>query len=756
MNSRPDAPIGLSSDDLLGRTPFVDEIVDLAISTPKQWAPRIGIYGSWGSGKTSVLNMIAERLGEAHHVAARFNPWGYSDADEMFGALADAVLDAIEGQGDEIKKGVRRGEKIARTVQKTAKFAGEATKHAGDMGVPGARIARGVIATGGYMSGVLRRVFEKKKIAQLNDALGHLPQRARCVVLVDDIDRAEPSLLPPLLFALHEVLVAMPIVFVIALDPTVVGAALKMHHPGFGDGLSFLEKMIQFPRWLPDITDDDCRRLAEKDVEQYLSVLDRVALRQEFERFPTNPRELRTLLRGLWGLNSQAKRYRDGEISWNLVLRLAVLRQKHRRALDVLLEKEDLLTGVAGFHLAASRRKGRGGDHPVFTDPAVEAALRERGVDTACVPEIIEVLATHELAWDGASIIRHAHLVERPPALTRLEFERLISSLPDHSDGERRDEDVRSVLGKHAQSVHRSLDHVADEALSHVLAMHNEHLEHSADGVFEDGTVDRTQAAARTLALIGAIVRSQVAALSSDQFRRILFAFSRWAHFNALDAYRALHASEQELLLQLCRAASDPGAYLEVLEPWNRYADHKEEAIQLRRDLEIVLEDAITETLDRILEKPDGVGAMLREHRASERWCLLRKSTWTPARITRFTALDTDAASDNALDLLRVLANPGGDARPNRHGIVHRELDAMAGDPTISGALWTVLTRRPVQVRFFSSVDRIKAALEQHRGAPLPEPPWWERVRATRAAMNDRTRDETAEDLEPAIELLED
>jgi hypothetical protein len=38
-------------------------------------------------------------------------------------------------------------------------------------------------------------------------------------------------------------------------------------------------------------------------------------------------------------------------VSWNLVLRLAVLRQKHRRALDVLLENEALLDGVAGFHL---------------------------------------------------------------------------------------------------------------------------------------------------------------------------------------------------------------------------------------------------------------------------------------------------------------------------------------------------------------------------------------------------------------------
>jgi hypothetical protein len=636
------------------------------------------------------------------------------------------------------------------TLQKGAKAAGQATKHAGEAGVPGAGVAGGVIATAGYVSGVLRRVFEKKKIAQLKEALDDLPQPTRCIVLVDDIDRADPALLPPLLFALHEVLVAMPITFLIALDPTVVGAALKVHHPGFGDGLAFLEKMIQFPRWLPDITDDDRQRLAAKDLEQYLPVLDRDALRQEFGRFPRNPRELRTLLRGMWGLNSQAKRYREGEIRWNPVLRLAVLRQKCRRALDVLLEREDLLDSIAGFHLTKSRRKSDGQEP---TDPSVEAALRERGVDVACIPEFIEVLATHELAWDGASIIRHAHLVERPPALTRLELERLIGSFPGGAGAELRNEDVRSALGRHAQSVHRSLDQVADEALSHVLAMHNEHLEQAADGAFEHGTIDGAQAAARTLALIGAIVRSQVDVPSSDQFRRILFAFSRWAHFNALEAYRALHASEQQLLLQLCRAASDPGAYLEVLEPWNRYADRKEEAIQLRQELEAVLEDAIDATLDRILERPDGVSAMLREHRSSERWCLLRRSTWTPARIAHVSNLDTDSSSDNALDLLRLLANAGGDARPNRHGIVHRELDAMAADPAVSGALWTVLTRRPVNVRFFSSVERIRGALEHQRGAPLPEPPWWERVRALRDAINAREKEEAPEDLEPAIRL---
>jgi hypothetical protein len=79
--------------------------------------------------------MISERLGKAHHVVARFNPWGFSDADEMFGALADAVLEAIGEQGDEIKKLARKAERLTKAVQKGVKVAGQATKHAGDLGV---------------------------------------------------------------------------------------------------------------------------------------------------------------------------------------------------------------------------------------------------------------------------------------------------------------------------------------------------------------------------------------------------------------------------------------------------------------------------------------------------------------------------------------------------------------------------------------------------------------------------------------------
>jgi hypothetical protein len=745
MDAKPDAPIGSGNEDLLGRLPFVAEIVDIAITTPKAWAPRIGIYGSWGAGKTSVLNLVEERLVAEHHIVARFNPWGFDDPDEMFGALADSVLDAIAAQGGEIKKVARRGEKASKVVEKAAKKVGEASKHGSELGVPGAKLATGVISTAGYVSGVLRRIFEKKKINELVEELQGLPPHTRCIVLADDIDRAQPGLLPPLLFALHEVLAAIPIAFIIALDPNVVGAALKAHHPGFGDGLSFLEKMIQFPRWLPDVTEEDLWRLATRDAQQYLPVMDRDALRQEFERFPRNPRELRTLLRGMWGLNAQAKRYREDEINWNLVLRLAVLRRKHRQALDVVLEDEELLTRMIGARLARQIRP-----HGSAIDTGVEDALRARALDPACAPELLEALGDSNLRWDGAIIIRHAHLLQRPPALTRREFDHIVDALPKNRDTRQREQDVQEALASHAKKLRRTLEAVLGEARLHALLAHNERMEQSADETLEEQTISQANAARELVAIVGAIVGSESGRnINADEFREILFGFSRWAHFTTLEAYRSLHGDEHALLRQLCQNATDPGSLLEVLSPWERQADRQEEAARVRRDLEAVLELRVEPTLDRIFERAGGINAMLREHRSSERWCLLKKATWTPARVARVASLQSEAAAENCLDMIRLLSNSEQSARPNRYGIIDAELDAMASDPAITDALWAVVSRRPVNLRLFSAVQRARAELERRRGTPLTEPPWFARLQQSQAQA--ALQPESDVDLEPAI-----
>ena len=60
----PDQPIVTSSQDRLGRAPFAKAISENIRAYTDPPSLVVGIYGPWGSGKSSPLNLIAEQLDE--------------------------------------------------------------------------------------------------------------------------------------------------------------------------------------------------------------------------------------------------------------------------------------------------------------------------------------------------------------------------------------------------------------------------------------------------------------------------------------------------------------------------------------------------------------------------------------------------------------------------------------------------------------------------------------------------------------------
>src|SRR5436309_6846464 len=68
-------------DDHLNRWPLAHEIYGIATTGPADWSVRIGIYGEWGTGKTSVLEFIGAMAERDSHTVIRFNPWQYTTKD---------------------------------------------------------------------------------------------------------------------------------------------------------------------------------------------------------------------------------------------------------------------------------------------------------------------------------------------------------------------------------------------------------------------------------------------------------------------------------------------------------------------------------------------------------------------------------------------------------------------------------------------------------------------------------------------------
>ena len=91
-----DAAAAAREHDHLDRWPFAQEIYGIATTGRAEWSVRIGIYGEWGSGKTSVLNFVRAIAKARGDVVVTFNPWRFDSTARLWKNFVDLVLAELE------------------------------------------------------------------------------------------------------------------------------------------------------------------------------------------------------------------------------------------------------------------------------------------------------------------------------------------------------------------------------------------------------------------------------------------------------------------------------------------------------------------------------------------------------------------------------------------------------------------------------------------------------------------------------------
>lgn len=70
-----DAAQAQREEDDLDRWRFAADIVEVVVTTPADWSARIGIFGKWGEGKSTVLRFAEQMLKGRDSIVFWFNPW---------------------------------------------------------------------------------------------------------------------------------------------------------------------------------------------------------------------------------------------------------------------------------------------------------------------------------------------------------------------------------------------------------------------------------------------------------------------------------------------------------------------------------------------------------------------------------------------------------------------------------------------------------------------------------------------------------
>lgn len=83
-------------EDELGFAPAVDALARVVQQAELTDTPlTVGIYGPWGSGKTSLMQMILAELDHNRCVPVWFDAWRYAQSDALWRALLLAVVEAL-------------------------------------------------------------------------------------------------------------------------------------------------------------------------------------------------------------------------------------------------------------------------------------------------------------------------------------------------------------------------------------------------------------------------------------------------------------------------------------------------------------------------------------------------------------------------------------------------------------------------------------------------------------------------------------
>ena len=249
MQGYTDTPIERLENDVMDIKVYVESLSEfiLGCSTPM----TIAIQGDWGSGKTSMMNMIKQSISDKI-VPIWFNTWQYSQfemASYLSISLLSNFLEKI-GAEEESQNFLRSIANGAISFAKTAAVVGIET-------VAGGTIAGNLkekLAEIGTQDSAKALEELRDKIRKAVGAKLKSSGKNRVVVFVDDLDRLAPEKAVELLEVLKVFMDVPNCVFVLAVDYAVVTQGLEKKFGvsvGHSKGKSFFDKIIQLPFAIP-------------------------------------------------------------------------------------------------------------------------------------------------------------------------------------------------------------------------------------------------------------------------------------------------------------------------------------------------------------------------------------------------------------------------------------------------------------------------------------------------------------------------
>lgn len=715
------------ADDALDRLGLAKTIFDLIRTAPADWTLRIGVYGKWGEGKTTVLNLIEALALEEKFAVAKFNPSLSANPKQLWSEFFLAIHGAVQ------MPAAATGIKKIRAQLATATRLDRIFQ-------AGQEIPQPIVKTLAKMAALASDTLQQKlSITQQEVAAIVSSAGKRLVVFIDDVDRVEPVLVPKLLLALRELDIPMTS-FIAAIDPEVVTEGLAQVHSGWNDAPEFLEKILQFHYWLAPPSHAATMRLARLQLPSTGLQIPPDVLEEIATELPQNPRKLKEFFRSLWQIGPVVNRHRPDDIEWTLVLLLELLRAENPNLVDTLLRSPSFRQSVAAstfFEKTSDTKRQES------ITQEIDSEIARAAPGSSLSPEKRERLM-RIIKQIGDAPLTTAERIEywasarnNPPSMTLKEADEIWHKWKsDRSSG-----NLLSLIETHSETLGIPSPVSMRALFGQLTALRQEHLSAASSSQVIDELRDEVADAGSLLDLIaemvGGVLSNPAFGFGADDIVPFCQHVLSWAHFTNTPEYVEARRSESELFTSLAaRAGNFAADLIDRFEPWDKFKgfDRDPAAKEMLERLIARLMPIVIADVEKRFERPEGIASMKTEGRMNVR---------------RYLLLSPDAGLYSA-EFMEKLRELVGRARKERviqkNFITAIESIAYSYTMEFAGAvtpemrlrlekaaqfiplLWDGAVASPVQPRLRGDLaqtwEKLKVRFEPF-GAELKLPRWW-------------------------------
>jgi hypothetical protein len=247
--SASDRPISGPAEDRLERVAFAGHLADALVDRRSRRSTGIvaGVTGPWGSGKSSVLNLVARRIRELYPeaIVVRFDPWLVSGRDTLVLQFMGEMLSAIPISRE-------RGahwHSIASSLARYSKALSPLAK------IPAPLLGDALSSAGDFLAALTTRPSGLTELkSELDARLGRLS--VPFVVLIDEVDRVEDSEVRTIAQLVRAIADFPRVSYLLAYDHDRVvqalGSVKRLNRAERKErGQSYLEKIVQIAIPLP-------------------------------------------------------------------------------------------------------------------------------------------------------------------------------------------------------------------------------------------------------------------------------------------------------------------------------------------------------------------------------------------------------------------------------------------------------------------------------------------------------------------------